>query len=256
MIRSKKLFDVLSYAYIKNVKRWLECPVCHEKMTFSKTSKSWFCQGCKYAITEEDFLDDFVFWFCDACNTYLNVQPGFDRKAESWVCTKCGFSNDISFSNLRGECKDCGSLPLNADAKICPKCKVTRLEKAKTILDASADLCFTLSNTIRLNESAHTSHPCTYNENYETEEIEMKCATCGNTDPNTLWDEGDTFHCSVCFHRTNVATGEDDVVECPYCHRMRDRKAAYCRYCNDSTWLESTPSEYAEIDSSLKEMGL
>lgn len=48
---------------------------------------------------------------------------------------------------------------------------------------------------------------------------------------------------------------QEDVVECPYCHRLRDRKALYCRYCNDSTWLPSTPEEFEEIDKILKEYG-
>ena len=40
---------------------------------------------------------------------------------------------------------------------------------------------------------------------------------------------------------------KDDLVERPYCHRMRDRKAYYCRYCNDSTWEPSTPKEFKEM---------
>jgi hypothetical protein len=52
-----------------------------------------------------------------------------------------------------------------------------------------------------------------------------------------------------------VDTGEDDVIECPYCHRMRDRKAMYCRYCNDSTWESSTAEEYEETDKILKKYG-
>ena len=83
----------------------------------------------------------------------------------------------------------------------------------------------------------------------------VKCAYCGNTDKDTLWDEGDTIHCSLCFHRTSVETGKLDVVECPYCHRMRDRKALYCFFCNDATWEPSTQEEFEEIDKSLKEMG-
>lgn len=83
----------------------------------------------------------------------------------------------------------------------------------------------------------------------------MICANCGNSDERSLWDEGDTFYCSICHHRTLVDSGEDDSVECPYCHRMRDRKAMYCRYCNDSAWLSSTPEEYDEIDRDLKEYG-
>lgn len=83
----------------------------------------------------------------------------------------------------------------------------------------------------------------------------MKCANCGNTNTLTLRDEGDTIYCAECWHRTSVATGEDDVVECPYCHRMRDRKTMYCRYCNDSTWKSSTADEYEETDKILKRYG-
>ncbi len=60
----------------------------------------------------------------------------------------------------------------------------------------------------------------------------MKCANCGNVDSNTLFDEGDTFYCSKCYHRTLVGLNIDDLVECPYCHEMRDRKAFHCRNCN------------------------
>lgn len=83
----------------------------------------------------------------------------------------------------------------------------------------------------------------------------MKCANCGNTHSHTLWDEGDTIYCSECHHRTSVETGTVDDVECPYCHRMRDRKAMYCRYCNDAEWRSSTEEEYAATDKILKRYG-
>jgi DNA-directed RNA polymerase subunit RPC12/RpoP len=83
----------------------------------------------------------------------------------------------------------------------------------------------------------------------------MRCANCGNEDESTLWDEGDTFYCSVCTHRTRYEDNEDDLLECPYCHRMRDRKAMYCRYCNDTNWEESTAEEFESIDSLLNNMG-
>lgn len=44
----------------------------------------------------------------------------------------------------------------------------------------------------------------------------MRCANCGNEDENTLWDEGDTFYCSRCAHRTRTSDGEEDLVECPH----------------------------------------
>lgn len=53
----------------------------------------------------------------------------------------------------------------------------------------------------------------------------MRCVNCGNEDENTLWDEGDTIYCSRCAHRTRTSDGEEDLVECPHCHEMRDSKA-------------------------------
>lgn len=83
----------------------------------------------------------------------------------------------------------------------------------------------------------------------------MKCANCGNEDPKTLFDEGDTFYCSVCCHRTQTATGQDDLITCPFCGRLRDRKAMYCMWCN--TPLDATPSPdretYEELDKTLNE---
>ena len=64
----------------------------------------------------------------------------------------------------------------------------------------------------------------------------MKCSNCGNVKSNSLYDEGDTIYCSKCTHRTNKSTKKDDSVICPVCRYPRDRKAAYCRWCNDSTW--------------------
>ena len=60
----------------------------------------------------------------------------------------------------------------------------------------------------------------------------MKCANCGNENESSLWDEGDTIYCSRCCHRTRTSNGEEDLVECPHCHEMRDSKAYYCRHCN------------------------
>lgn len=101
------------------------------------------------------------------------------------------------------------------------------------------------------NESDHEYLP----DGDDEEDGGMKCANCGNTDERTLWDDGDTIYCSVCAHRTSIAAGEDAAVECPYCHRMRDRKALYCRWCNDSTWESGTQDEFEEIDKILKDMG-
>ena len=83
----------------------------------------------------------------------------------------------------------------------------------------------------------------------------MKCANCGNDNEKYLVDDGDTIYCIKCHSRTRVDNGEGDLVECPYCHRMRDRKAMYCRWCNISSWEASTQEEFEEVDAVLKEMG-
>lgn len=83
----------------------------------------------------------------------------------------------------------------------------------------------------------------------------MKCANCGNENPNTLWDEGDTFYCSECRHRTQTATGQDDLITCPYCGRLRDRRAAHCMWCNISIDSNMPPTRelYEELDGILNE---
>lgn len=83
----------------------------------------------------------------------------------------------------------------------------------------------------------------------------MKCANCGNKDPKLLTEKNGLVYCMKCTHRTRLSDGKDDSVECPYCHRMRDRTATYCRYCNSSDWKPSTKKQFAEIDSLLKKMG-
>ncbi len=83
----------------------------------------------------------------------------------------------------------------------------------------------------------------------------MKCANCGNTDSRTLFDEGDTFYCSVCRHRTQTATGQDDLITCPYCGRLRDRKAYECMWCGYSLLSQTKPTKelYEELDESLND---
>ena len=141
-----KVGDKITYTYIKRIKKWMECPVCHQKMTFKKTEKAWKCNSCSYYIPEADFLDDFVFWFCDGCGEYLNIQKGFDRNEEEWICTKCGFKNNTTFSNIKGECKDCGKILDNPDATICSDCKIIRMNNPVSVSLLSGDrkpqICF------------------------------------------------------------------------------------------------------------------
>lgn len=126
-----RLVNSLTYFYIKKIKRWMECPVCHKKMTFNKAKKTWICNKCTYKILEKDFLNDFVFWFCDECNTYLNCQEGFNNKSTKHICQECGYENDTTFDNIKGSCIDCGNILENPNAYLCDDCKKQRKEKAK-----------------------------------------------------------------------------------------------------------------------------
>ena len=246
-----KFSEKVTHFFIKKIKKWMFCPVCEDKMRISKDGKVWECSRCGYSLLDYDFKNDYVFWFCDCCGTYLNNQSGFHLGADSHKCTKCGFENNTTSSNIKDMCVDCGKLLPEGAGSLCEDCKTIRLKKAALILTEVGNICNEASkalNTITANSK--NSQPY-----IGTGDKTMRCANCGNEDTNTIWDEGDTVYCSLCCHRTRKEDGEDDLVECPYCHRMRDRKAMYCRHCNDSTWQPSTPEEFKEVDKILKEYG-
>ena len=41
-----------------------------------------------------------VTWYCDGCNAVLNEQAGFNTSTGTWICTRCGESNDVSPDNV------------------------------------------------------------------------------------------------------------------------------------------------------------
>ena len=126
------LGDRATYFYIKNIKKWMFCPACKNgKMTFNKKTSLWTCEDCGYHFSEQYFLDDCVFWFCDECETYLNNQEGFDRKASRHICRNCGYENDTTFDNIKGTCSECGKILPDPDATLCADCRQARHEKAK-----------------------------------------------------------------------------------------------------------------------------
>lgn len=261
---TKNILNRLTYAYIRRVKKWMFCPACQQgKMTINKKSTMWSCKDCGYRLSADEFEDDYVFWFCDECNTYLNNQDCFDRKGTKHICRNCGYENDTTFDNIKGICSDCGKIISNPDATLCADCKQAHREKAKQWLitaskvvgavTAIAGVAYLASQTTN---SENTDYiPLSGGDDNDEGEFIMKCSHCGNTIESSLWDESDTIYCSLCHHRTSKESGDDDLVECPYCHRMRDRKAYYCRYCNDSTWTNSNAEEFEEIDKDLREMG-
>lgn len=49
-------------------------------------------------------------WYCDQCNTLLNVQPGFTTVTGSWTCAECGFENDVTSGNIISDDEDYSDL--------------------------------------------------------------------------------------------------------------------------------------------------
>lgn len=128
----KSVVDCLTYAYIRRIKRQMFCPACQQgKMTINKKSTIWTCEDCGYKLSAEKFENNYVFWFCDECNTYLNNQEGFDCQASRHICRNCGYENDTTFDNVKGICSDCGKIIPDTDGTLCAKCRQERRQKAK-----------------------------------------------------------------------------------------------------------------------------
>lgn len=130
--KQKSIVDRITYAYIRKIKKWMFCPACQQgKMTINKKSTLWTCEDCGYRLSADEFEDDYVFWFCDECNTYLNNQDGFDRRASRHICRNCGYENDTTFDNVKGICTDCGKIIPDPDGTLCADCRQERRQKAK-----------------------------------------------------------------------------------------------------------------------------
>gem|GEM_PF-3269534 len=39
-------------------------------------------------------------WHCDECNSILNFQTGFSTISGEWICTRCGYNNDVTPNNI------------------------------------------------------------------------------------------------------------------------------------------------------------
>ncbi len=82
------------------VKYWMDCPACRShNMYLGSSKRAWKCPDCGYTISRMKKLFG-VFWFCDECEAYLNVQNGFTTKGKTWKCTECGFVSDVTRKNI------------------------------------------------------------------------------------------------------------------------------------------------------------
>lgn len=263
--------DKWEYFITKHLKKRMFCPACNNdsKMKYNRKTGVWECQSCDYIISDEKLRDNYVFWFCDKCKTFLNDQTGFDIKRSTWKCTKCDFENNITISNIVNLCKDCGKIiQIDSNDYLCDDCRTIRkqnsIERLKTAgiiagtaIAVVAAYYSSESSDTRSDESGGGSS--TYFPNLDPDaqdltdcEGKMKCANCGNENPKKLWDDDDTIYCSECCHRTVKETRQDDLIECPYCKRLRDRKAYQCLWCGHS--LNETDPPTPEVTLELNEI--
>lgn len=82
------------------VKLWTDCPVCRSpNMYLGPEKQAWRCPDCGYIWPEKERKHG-VLWFCDDCETYLNIQPGFTTKNKTWKCTECGHINSVTKKDI------------------------------------------------------------------------------------------------------------------------------------------------------------
>ena len=230
MKKNKKMNikDQLSYLYIRNIKKWMFCPACKEgKMTLNKKASLWTCEDCGYNFSEEYFLDDCVFWFCDECNSYLNNQEGFDRNASRHVCQECGYENDTTFTNIKGVCSDCGKLLPNPEATLCADCRQLRRNKAKKlaveglkitcVAAVAVGAAYLASQTSSDDEdddlSNYTPLPDCDNDDLDDEVFGLGdgiypyCKTCGAE--MTIFDNWAWYTCPECENKVRIIDGHE-----------------------------------------------
>lgn len=126
----KAMSEKVGRAYLRNIKRWMPCPSCRSGKPHANKKKGlWICDRCGYELPIKEFENNYIFWFCDECDAYLNIQDGFDRSAPKHKCTKCDFVNDITTDNTKGTCADCGKTLVDNSQTFCTNCKLERRKK-------------------------------------------------------------------------------------------------------------------------------
>ena len=218
----KSLIDMVNYAYIRRIKKWMFCPACCDgKMQINRASTLWKCEDCKYTLSADEFEDNYVFWFCDECETYLNNQEGFDKNASKHICRKCGYENDTTFDNIKGICADCGKTLPHADATLCVDCKEVRKQKAKDWLITAGVIAAGLivAATTTSNEQPQADSTLDYtplDDNTTEDDDEVyglgpgrfpTCKSCGAE--MTRFDGWAWYTCPFCEDKVRIIEGKE-----------------------------------------------
>lgn len=61
----------------------------------------------------------------------------------------------------------------------------------------------------------------------------MKCAVCGNSSENDLFDEDEYIYCSICKMRTIKSSGKALVTKCRFCGRYTCGNTSDCMFCGN-----------------------
>lgn len=107
--KSRMTFPGFTYRHIDwnsgmyaNAKMWMDCPACRNpNMYLGPSAIKWRCPDCHYTVSRLRRRIA-VFWFCDYCDAFLNIQEGFTAKKSSWICTACGCANETTKENIFG----------------------------------------------------------------------------------------------------------------------------------------------------------
>ncbi len=174
------LNEKVTYAYIRNLKRWMFCPACGAKMRIHSKTDTWKCEECDYALSNIKFQAGYVFWFCDGCSAFLNKQEGFNLNEKRWTCTHCGYKNDLTPDNIVDICKDCGEvLPTGSKHSICNGCRANRVRKVMRIGAKLGGLALTVGTAIlaakKSSDTAGTDFGSSPNPTIDC----PTCKTCG-----------------------------------------------------------------------------
>jgi DNA-directed RNA polymerase subunit RPC12/RpoP/predicted RNA-binding Zn-ribbon protein involved in translation (DUF1610 family) len=208
------LRDKATFTYIKNVKRWMFCPACGDKMRINRKTNIWNCQNCNYKLSDKEFRSGYIFWFCDSCDSFLNNQAGFDINTGTWVCTECGFENTLTSENIADICKDCGAkISTGTTPCLCDNCREIRRKKMVKRIQTGAKIAAGAAVVVK---AAHTAIKMVASDtssskdlsDYDSPRLEddyPTCKSCGSK--MTDFDGWAWYTCPECGNSVRIIDG-------------------------------------------------
>ena len=199
-----KLKTKLTNAYIKNIKRWMFCPVCGDKMNIRRETDTWICEKCNCELPSKVSQKSYAFWFCDSCKAFLNSQQGFLADKEYWICAVCGFENRIDANNIVTLCKNCGEkLPKGSRRSLCDECRAARFTKA---VKWGVRIATVVGTAIYYSKNSADNTDANSDGSKNLEDISYPiCKTCGHQ--MTEFDGWAWYTCPVCGDSVRIIDG-------------------------------------------------